>query len=352
MSIKKILFIRLYSLGDIVLTESCIRHAKQKNPESEIHYLTNPEYAQMVKEYFRADKVYRWDWKIDSIKDLKNEKYDIIIDLQKNFTTFWIKLFCLSSKNISYDKQLFRRFLIIKKFSLQQIDSIVWSYLKTVDSNINKQKDIAPFYPVLSPKSEAISFIKDKFIAFNIPTDKYLIGIFPEASHINKQYPIEKYANFISEVPDYWKCSFLIFGSWKDKSLFLKLKNFVNTKIYDLVGAFKAEELVVAMSILDIIISNDSDALHIAAALQKPQIVIYGATHTRLGYRPLNDNAVILQKNLNCQPCSIKGKNSCKKNTLACFRNIHSLELFDTFQTIFEDNLVLKSHSPSANKKV
>lgn len=339
---KKILFIRLSSLGDIVLTESCIRIAKNLYPDFEIHYLTKPVFADLVKSFNVVDKVLLWNDKINLIKDLRKEKYDYVIDLHSKLNTFIIKCMIFAHKTITWEKQHFLRQLMVNKLSTQQIDTVVWNYLKTLeriemnDFTIESVRENNLYYPRLISINNVLNSVKDVFTTYNIPTNHYLIGVFPGAQHLTKQYPVEKLVNFISDVPDHWKCSFLILGDWKEKKLALKMKSLSVNKLYDLTGAFNIIQLISAVSLLDAVISNDSGPMHIAAALKKPQIAIYGATHTRLGFRPLNDKAIILQKNLSCQPCSLHGGKTCPKRTLECFRQIHSSELFESFQYLFE----------------
>ena len=339
---KKLLFIRLSSLGDIVLTESCVRLCKEYFPEYEIHYLTKPAYTRMVAGFHGVSRVFAWTESLEVLKALKSEKYDYVIDLHNKFNTFLIKLFC-GFKNITYDKQHLTRWLMTKKLSAERINSVVWNYLEVLNKIKKRSIDFdelsmnRAYYPQLKPDKETLNVVKEKFADYNIPANQYLIGIFPGATHNTKQCPIEKLINFMAEVPDYWKCSFLIMGDWKDKDIVCRIRLLSEIKIHDLTGAFDVSQLVAAVSLLDVVITNDSGPMHIAAALKKPQIAIYGATHTRLGFRPLNDKAVILQKNIFCQPCSLHGSKECRKGTLRCFREIPSEEVFHVFQNMFEN---------------
>ena len=342
---KKTLFVRLSSLGDIVLTESTIRYYRLNNPDTEIHFLTKPEYARLIRNYFLVDKVH--EYKKGVFKQLLLEKYDLVIDIHNKLNTFIMKYLIKPNKIITYKKNHLLRFLIVKKLSICQIDTVVLNYFEAVNRLKLPPTPLSEggwgeFSPnFLDKKIINKEAVLDKFMSFNIPSDKYLIGIFPGAKHITKMYPCEKLANLISNVPDSWLCCFVILGTWQDKQLFFKIKSLTNKKIYDLTGAFDTCDIVTAISLMDVVISNDSGAMHIAAALKKPQIAIYGATHTRLGFRPLNENAVILQKNISCQPCSLHGSNKCKKNSLDCFND---LDLFDTFKELFENNVVISQN--------
>ena len=347
---KKILFIRLSSLGDVVLTESTIRLAKEYFPDCEIHFLTKPVYTKLVESFEGVSKVYAWVEKPSIFISLRKEIYDFVIDLHNKFNTFLIKLI-LCRKTITYNKQRFDRWLMTQRMTTERIDSVVWNYLdvlkKVVPSdkgNINIDKILMnkTFYPKLRVEKYIVDAVRDKFMSYNVPLDQYLIGIFPGAKHDTKRYPIERIINLIIDVPDHWKCSFVFLGDWTDKEHTNKIRLLSEIKFYDLVGAFSVEQLVGAVSMLDVVISNDSGPMHLAAALRKPQIAIFGATHTKLGFRPLNDKAVVLQADIRCQPCSLHGGKTCKRGTFKCMRDISSDEVFSVFKNVFEEMVVNK----------
>jgi len=342
-NMKKILIIRFSSLGDIVLTEPVVRLLRINFIGCQIHYLTKPEYFDLVNSFGKIDKIHLWIDQIHLINELKDEKFDYIIDLQNKFNSFLVKLFIRAKKSITFNKQHLTRKLIIKKLTTKHIDSIVWNYLETLkkvkETNF-EWKLIAnerSFYPILSTNINVLEKTKEILSYYNIPTNLFLVGIFPGAQHKTKQFPISKLANFMYEVPHSWNCCFLLLGDWKDKTDALKIKSMSEHKVYDLTGAFCLSQLVAVVSLLDCVISNDSGPMHISAALQKHQIAIFGATHTKLGFRPLNDRAIILQAGVKCQPCSLHGGDQCPRNNATCFRNISSDEVFAYFKQIYEN---------------
>lgn len=366
---KKILFIRFSSLGDIVLTESTIRLTKHFFPDFEIHYLTKEPFDELVKNFLiyennnfypLIDKVYLWKNKLKLLRLLNQEKYTYIVDLHSKFNSFIVKLATKSNYTIIWKKQHLRRLMMIKRLTDKHIDSVVWNYLNTLNMIASTQKNISLnpneinslHKPQLLINTQDADYKKvmDIFAVHNLtvsnidkPEDfagKYMIAIFPGAQHKTKQYPIEKMALFIDSIPEYWHCSFVIMGDYKEKDIAINLRRLTNQTIFDLTGAFNIKQLIYAINFMHAVISNDSGPMHIAAALNKPQIALYGATHTKLGFRPLNDNAEIIQKNLYCQPCSLHGSDSCPKNHFLCMKSIQTEELFIVFKKMFEDKVL------------
>jgi len=338
---NKILFIRLSSLGDVVLTESTIRLTKQAFPDCQVHYLTKPEYADLVKTFKYVDKILRWENKIKLMQSIRQENYDYIIDLHNKFNTFMIKKLAGSKNIITYNKQHFLRRMIIAGLTGKQIDTVVWNYVKTIKKLPNSNIDIdkieidRTYYPKLEPDPDIMERVKEILFSYKLTHDLPLIGIFPGATHHTKQLPLTKLANFILSIPEEWECNIAILGTYKEKMHAITLKSITEEKLFDLTGVFSPSQLPAVISMMDFVITNDSGPMHIAAALQKRQIAIFGATHTSLGFRPLNDKARIIQKNIKCQPCSLHGGRYCRKDHFKCMHEIHSEEVYNLFAKDF-----------------
>ena len=89
----KILVIRFSSIGDIVLTTPVVRVLKTQLDEAEVHYVTKQQYKSIVESNPYIDKVFTLDTDLNElVNQLKQEKYDYIIDLHNNhFSTFSLR---------------------------------------------------------------------------------------------------------------------------------------------------------------------------------------------------------------------------------------------------------------------
>lgn len=116
-----------------------------------------------------------------------------------------------------------------------------------------------------------------------------------------KRWPEEYYASIanakLSEQWDVW-----IFGSPKDNEVAKRIMELTHGRCVDLTGKTKLEEAVDLLSLASLVLSNDSGLMHIAAALNKPLVAVYGPTSA--GFTPpLHAKAKILSLALECQPC-------------------------------------------------
>ena len=323
---KKILIIRLSSLGDIVLTQSAVQALRNEFPDAQIHYLTKKVYSPIVEMFNCVDDIHYWENKYTLLKNLRKIKFDLAIDLHSKFNTFIIKSFINAKRTVTYNKEHFLRRQIVKKKTERTISSTVGLYftaLKKIGIGIEiSEPRLFPLDNTQMPKT------------FSTNEKKRYIGLFPGALHKTKQYPIKQLADFIDSVPSEWNCQFLIFGSKAEIGLADELNSLTDIGIIDLCGELTLQQLVFAINKMDVIITNDSGPMHIAAALAKLQIAIFGATHPKLGFAPMNKKAILLSANLQCQPCSLHGSDNCPKKHFNCMKSISAEQILNSLKTL------------------
>lgn len=150
-----------------------------------------------------------------------------------------------------------------------------------------------------------------------------ILGLCPGAEYGEaKRWPAEYYAEVAREaIKKGWQV--WLFGSDKDIEVTNKINELANNQCIDFGGKTKLGDVIDLMAMCNTIISNDSGLMHVAAALDKKLIAIFGSsdpTHTP----PMHPNAVIEYLGLACSPCF---KRACplgeQSVQLACLKNIN-----------------------------
>ena len=312
----KILIIRLSSLGDIVITQPVAKVLREVYPDAQIDFYTKKKFAGLVKAFGCVDDVLVWEKKnllsgSCRMASLRND-YDIVVDLHSKLNTFIIKRMIKAKKKVTYSKKHFLRWLMIRKLTKKEISSTIDLYFSALRKLGIEEESSFPELITLNKNLQGFQNLEGL----------RKIAIFPGAIHKTKQYPIEQLAEFIDSIPTEWNCKFIILGSKSEKELSEKLQSYAKTELLNFCGKFDITQLISAIDLCDVIISNDSGPMHIAAALKKPQIAIFGATHPKLGFAPLNEKAVILKTDIPCQPCSLHGGEKCPKGHFKCMKEI------------------------------
>jgi heptosyltransferase-2 len=151
-----------------------------------------------------------------------------------------------------------------------------------------------------------------------------VLGLCPGAEYGEaKRWPAEYYAEVANEaLKQGWEV--WLFGSDKDTPVTSQINQLTGMQCLDLGGKTKLGEAIDLMALCDTVVSNDSGLMHVAAALNKKVIAIYGSSepqHTP----PMHPDAVIMYLGLECSPCF---KRTCPLGHLKCLKEIEPFSVF------------------------
>ncbi len=310
---KKILVIRFSSIGDIVLTTPVMR-ALGEQVGAEVHFLTKPEFSSIVLNNPHVKKVISLTDDIDeTIKQLKEENYDHIIDLHHNLRSNRIKR-ALNKPSSSFYKLNIEKWLMVN-FKINRLPDkhIVDRYMDTIAflGAKNDHKGLEFFIP---PEKKV-----DVEKVFGIQPGKYA-SIVIGAAHVTKCLT----ENQIAQLCDSLQMPVVLLGGPKELAKaesIIKLSNSVNIK--NACGGFDILQSASILAQSGTIVNHDTGLMHIAAALRKPQVVVWGNTIPSFGMYPYYGNEKIKwisfeQNNLPCRPCTKLGFDKCPKGHFKC----------------------------------
>jgi ADP-heptose:LPS heptosyltransferase len=322
---KKILLIRFSSIGDIVLTTPVVRCLKTQL-EVEVHYITKKAYASIMEANPYVDKVYTFDKKTNPLKkvlkELKKEQYSIIVDLHKNFRSWYVSK-KLGIKPLVFDK-INRQKWLLTNFKINKMPDvhIVDRYMATIASlrvkNDGKGLDYAiPILDYVIPSQYDLRLQSGQYIAF-------VIG----ANYATKRLPTEKIqaiCQLITNEP-------IVLLGGPDEVDAANVIEKAGAHVINLCGQFNLHQSASIVDQARIVITHDTGFMHIAAALKRPIVSIWGNTVPELGmypYLPKNvaNYTIIENKKLACRPCSKIGYNSCPKGHFKCMRDLDNEEI-------------------------
>ncbi|MDM8562708.1 lipopolysaccharide heptosyltransferase II [Candidatus Marithioploca araucensis] len=166
---------------------------------------------------------------------------------------------------------------------------------------------------------------------FNLKARKPILALCPGAEYgPAKRWPIEYYVTCAKrKIAEGW--TVWVFGSHKDIPLGAEIQVFVGKGCINLCGKTTLSEAVDLLSMTTAVITNDSGLMHVAAALDKCTIALFGSSSTEMT-PPLSNYAHLLSLGLECSPCY---QRFCPKKHLKCLRDIKPervLEILNHFQ--------------------
>ena len=353
---KKILVIRLSSLGDVVLTAPILT-AMRTVAGIEVHLLTKPKMGDLLYGGAAVDNFYTWG-EADLMAKLKAVKYDGVLDLHCNFRSYWARLILFRSsislgidrlirgsfasggskmlKVQGYEKKRFTRWLYVKTKSPQfKVSHVQERYLYAANQLMKRLGcggiEISD-WSVGLPQYSGFSEDSQKFVPGDISTfgeanfpGSYGVAILG-GTYETKKIPKSVWQDIFSQDNNNW----YLIGGANEKGLALELVAEFGDRLIDGVGVFDLETSSRCIALSDFVIGGDTGFSHVAATYNKPLLVIWGSTDPGLGFAAgYNNNTVLhlVSKDLSCHPCSKLGFDACPKGHFRCMKGYSAQEI-------------------------
>ena len=322
---RKILLIRLSSIGDIVLTSPVIRCLKEQLPDAELHFALRDAYLPVIKANPYIDKVhvFRGDLR-ELAASLRKEKFDHIVDLHKNQRSLLIKMFLVLSdlsllRSISsFPKLNLRKWVLVNfKWDLMPDIHIVDRYFKAVRKLgvTNDGRGLDYFIP---PEEEV------DISQFGLAFQRGYVAFVIAAKHVTKALPDHKIVAMIrhSSRP------VILLGGPEDREKGERiLAGTGSERVYNACGRFSLNQSASLVRQAKKVVTHDTGLMHIAAAFRKDIISAWGNTVPEFGmypYLPQDEgrSKILEVKGLSCRPCSKIGFEKCPKGHFKCMEQI------------------------------
>lgn len=328
---QKILLLRFSSIGDIVLTSPVVRCLKTQLEAVEIHYLTKKPFASILEANPYIDKVYTFDKAEqplkDVVEDLQKESYNLVVDLHKNFRSWYVSqklgVRTLRFKKLNPQKWLLTQF----KINWMPDVHIVDRYLDTV-SSLNIKNDGKGLDYTIPPSD----YIKASSIDARLQDQQYLVFVIG-AAHATKRLPPSK----IKAICSLLKEELIVLIGGKGDLEAAKLIETAGKQVINTCGQFNLHQSASIVEQARVVIAHDTGFMHIAAALKRPIVSIWGNTVPQFGMYPYlpsdsSDFSIVEQTSLACRPCSKIGYPECPKGHFNCMNQLEEMAIIRAIQ--------------------
>jgi lipopolysaccharide heptosyltransferase II len=328
---QKILIIRLSSIGDIVLTSALVRCLRSNYPDARIDFLVKKQFSEIVAHNPRLSNILVFE-KGDPLKNLKrqirNEHYDWIIDIHQNTRSFYLKSGLRVPLKTGYSKQLYHRALLVYLGlnRYREVKPVLLRYFEAVEKQgvTYDGKGTEVFVP-----QERVDAMNRTLMQSGYTADRKLFVLGPGASFTNKRWSPEGYASVAAHLIEKHQGFVAFIGGKNDNRLCAEIQHLVAAPTANYAGAFSILDSAALLSLCAAFVGNDSGMLHVAQALNKPVVGIYGPTVRELGYFPMADRSSVVEKPIRCRPCTHNGLNHCPKKHFLCMKTISSDDVID-----------------------
>ncbi|MBL1320450.1 MAG: lipopolysaccharide heptosyltransferase II [Methylophaga sp.] len=334
--INKILIVGPSWIGDMVMAQSLFKTIKKNNPSVIIDVIALAWTKPLLERIPEVNKsiitpishgTFGWKLRKKIGQELRSEHYDQAIVLPNSWKSALIPWFANIPIRTGWRGEM--RYGVLN--DIRVLDKSILPLMV--------QRYVSLAYPA-EQANTVPNYPKPLMVAQSAPT-QFQFTLKPNQKRLilcpgaefgpAKQWPATHYAELADTlIKQGWQA--LILGSEADKVTADEIIDDLNSEsrsaIFNLCGKTELSEAIDLLDTADLVVSNDSGLMHIAAALQKPLFAIYGPTSPNFT-PPLSDNAHIIQIKVDCGPCF---QRECPEQHHRCMRDISSEHILNLIQ--------------------
>lgn len=316
----KILIVKMSSLGDLFHALPAVHNLKVKL-NAQIDWVVNDAYVDLVDCFEDVDRVIPYHRKNffstfgGFWSDLRADRYDYIIDLQGLLKSAVVAGLARGGKRIgpSFHREGARLFY-------SGVAGVLDKDRHAVEENLDIIEYLGlglmkPEFPVLFPSAPMQVMTAPLPRVAMLPASRWETKNWPEAGFVEAGRALREKAG----------ASIILIGSPEDIEICGKIEKEIGSGVVNLAGKCTLPETGGVLSEVDLLVSNDSGPVHMAAAAGTPTVVIFGPTDpARTG--PYGDIHRIVRAGENCSPCF---STTCNKAGFPCMANVKPAQVIE-----------------------
>jgi heptosyltransferase II len=334
---KPILIILVAGIGDLVMGSAAIRAFHNAYPDRDIHLVTSTQSAPLARNYPYINQV--WTFPIREIRYSKIHLIDalqVVWQLRKIEFGLAVNLYLVHSRagalrmgklfrairadeKIGHGNHGFERF-VTKSVPKELFDSQHRADAMMAIAHISGGKADDRGLEVFWDRTNEEKW-KDLFDS----EIGRIIGINPGGDRPNRRWSSNGFSLLADRLGENGKARIVLLGGPGEEAIAERIEKRMRQKVLNLAGRLTLNDLVYITSRLDLLVTNDSAPMHIAAALGIPLVALFGpGDPARVGPCAPRDRYRAVIKQVECRPCD---KDSCEFPT--CLDRITAEEVYD-----------------------
>ena len=308
LSPRRVLIYKPSAIGDVVHTLPILNLLRRRWPEAKISWLITPACAALIENHPRVDQVFVFNrgrfghaWRSPTastamfrfLGGLRRQKFDLVIDFQGLFRSGWMTWATGAPTRVGFADAREGA----TAFYTHRVSSGGWTHQHAIGRYLHLAAalgcDVEPieFHFAVDDADRA-------YVASLLPGDSPFAVLLPGTNWLSKRWPIERYAAIVSPLRERFGLKTVIAGAPVDADLARQIPD----ADANLVGRTHLRQTIALLERAALVIGNDSGPVHIAAALGRPLVALYGPTNPLLTGPYGRDDAVLRQQ-LVCSPC-------------------------------------------------
>jgi len=303
-------------VGDAVMGVPALRRLRQLFPNAHITLVVRPwaEGLFADADFLNALITYeRKSWRsvLEQAQMWREQKFDLAVLFQNAFEAALIPFLARVSWRIGYATDG-RKILLTHALALpprRSAEHEIFYYLNIV-REIERMLGhppaaVEPAYSLTVSEQRQLSAV-DKLVGFGARQERITVALCPGSINSRaKRWPAERYAELADRLIKEQGADVLLIGSDGERDVARQVKQHMTQQPLNLTGKTTLADTVAILSVVDLVVTNDTGPAHIASALGRPTLVVFGPTNP-LTTRPYGPSAEIIREPPDCAPCMLR----------------------------------------------
>ena len=317
----RVLCVRFSSIGDVLLTTPLLRALKQRHPDGELFFVTKQAMAPLISENPHVSRVIALapgQSVSDLARDLRNLRPTHGLDLHGSLRSAELRLL-VRTRWSGYSKRKLRRTLLITtKIDLYGTPVRVADRYFEAARALDVRPDGGPveFFLSQDARDTAGRWLEQRAVP------PRFAAIAPGAAHATKRWPLAHWQALIDRLRA-GGYGIVAVGGAADRDLAAQL----GPGVANAAGEFSLQETGACLARAAVAISGDTGVMHMACGVGTPVVALFGPTVREFGFFPYTDRARVLEREMDCRPCSAMGTERCPLGHHRCLHDILPAEV-------------------------
>ncbi len=311
-----ILVFRLDRIGDVVLSLPALRAIRRRFPNANISVVVRHATQDIVQAQDFLDEVIPYQYErggrhsgllgnIRFIQEIRKRSFDMAFILHPSTRSHWVPFLAGIPYRAGFDSQ--SSFLLSKKIpdrrhrGEKHESDYALDIIRAYGIELEDEKEIS--FPIFSEERIKIAGILEE-ASWN--KQDTIVALHPGASCPSKRWQKERFALLAKKVLENTSCRIAIVGGEETREAGDAIARQVGDSVLDLTGQLNLKELAAFLAECDVLVSNDSGPVHIAAAVGTKTLTIFGRNRSGLSvnrWRALGEVHRYIKKDVGCVVC-------------------------------------------------
>lgn len=324
---KKILLIRPRFLGDVILATGLVKAIHQSHPQAEVWYLVEDAYEQVLEHHLGITGVLPFETKrkndpfyyLGFLKKLRDQKFDIVLDLFGNPRTAQIAFFSGASKRVGFERRgRSWAYNIIAKPSSEPLASgrrrVTEAYLDQIRAaGLGDGRDYSTSLFVTEDEKAYVQKLLERA---RLKSGEKLAVLAPGATWPAKRWPLERFVELGAFLQSEGVRPLYLFGP-QEEDVVKKFEGMMG-KDWIFINQPSLRGLMAFIGAADVLVSNDAGPMHVGPAVGTPTLGIFGPGEPEIWFPYAQPHGTAYAE----VPCSHCGLDHCP--LMACMDQLDS----------------------------